>query len=219
VLTEQIFRNDSELTQIAFSRLLDWLDDGVASNGARYLEIRQRLVSYFDRRNCPDSDALADETFTRIGRTLEKEGVILTRPPARYCYVVARFVLLEDVRRQRKHVHLYHSLMIDAPRASKFLRRGSRDDTSVVREHQIDCLDHCLQKLAPDQRELVVDYYRDSHRQKIDHRREIACRLGITMNALGIRVYRIREALTACLERCGTGLRRRPIAPPRPGMS
>jgi hypothetical protein len=37
--------------------------------------------------------------------------------------------------------------------------------TSVVREHRIDCLDHCLRKLALDQRELVVDY-RDSHRSR-----------------------------------------------------
>jgi DNA-directed RNA polymerase specialized sigma24 family protein len=160
-------------------------------------------VSYFERRYSADPDELADETFTRIGRTLEKEGGIMIRPPTKYCYVVARFVLLEHFRRQRKHVRLCQSSMVDAPRASAFLRNVACDDSGAVLEHRMDCLNRCLQKLAPDQRELVVDYYRDSHRQKIERRRAMACRLGITINALAIRMYRIRETLTACLECCG----------------
>ena len=82
--------------------MLEWLDDGVDSHGERYLEMRRRLVSYFDRRNRPDADELVDETFNRIARTLEQTGAIATTPPARYCYVVARFVLLENLRRDRR---------------------------------------------------------------------------------------------------------------------
>jgi hypothetical protein len=67
--------------------LLEWLDDGVESHGERYLEMRRRLVSYFDRRDRTAADELADETFNRIARTLEHTGEIATRPPARYCYV------------------------------------------------------------------------------------------------------------------------------------
>jgi hypothetical protein len=47
--------------------------------------MRRRLVAYFDRRNRPGADELADETFNRIASTLEKTGLIATRPPARYC--------------------------------------------------------------------------------------------------------------------------------------
>ena len=54
--------------------------------------MRRRLVSHLDRRNRPFADELADETFNRIGRTLETDGAIATTPPARYCYVIARFV-------------------------------------------------------------------------------------------------------------------------------
>jgi len=64
----------------------------------------------------------------------------------------------------------------------------------------LDALDGCLQSLRRDQRELVVDYYRESGRPKSDRRRDLAQRLGITVNALAIRVYRIRETLTACME-------------------
>ena len=83
---------DSTHSSTPFSRLLQWLDDGVESNGERYLEIRRRLVDYFDRRNRPTAELLADETLDRVSRTLEDSGRIMVSPPARYCYVVARFV-------------------------------------------------------------------------------------------------------------------------------
>ena len=73
------------------------------------------------------------------------------------------------------------------------------------RSTMVDC---CLQALKPEQRELVVEYYRDTKRQKIDRRRELAARLGISMNALGIRAWRIRSALESCVETCCMGPRR-----------
>ena len=104
VSPQDALREERGLTPLAFNRLLEWLDDGVDSNGETYLEMRRRLVLYFDRRNRLSADELADETLNRIGRTLEKDGAIATTPPARYCYVVARFVLLEDIRREHMHV-------------------------------------------------------------------------------------------------------------------
>ena len=120
VQTQEAFREAPTLTHLAFNRLLQWLDDGVESHGDRYLEMRRRLVSYFDRRNRRSAEELADETLNRIGRTLESGGVIMTRPPARYCYVVARFVLLEDIRRDRKHVHFDESRTADLPHVNGF---------------------------------------------------------------------------------------------------
>jgi DNA-directed RNA polymerase specialized sigma24 family protein len=188
--------------------LLEWLDDGVESGGETYLEIRRRLVLYFDRRNRPSAEDLADETLNRIGKTLEKDGAIATRPPARYCYVVARFVLLEDIRRERVVVRL------DSPRgpAASMLRSvevAEPDEREAIHERRLDCLDRCLEQLKPDQRDLVVEYYHDAGRQKIDRRRDMARRLGITMNALGIRAWRVRSALEACVEGCCSGRRRK----------
>jgi DNA-directed RNA polymerase specialized sigma24 family protein len=197
----ETLREERGLTQVAFSRLLEWLDDGVASHGETYLETRRRLVSYFDRRDRLSADELADETLNRIGRTLEKDGAIATTPPARYCYVVAKFVLLEDVRREHTHVRLDEARTTGAP-----ARRGtmvSEPDADVaIREQRLECLDRCLRGLKAEQRELVLEYYRDAGRQKIERRRDMAARLGITMNALGIRACRIRYALEACVGAC-----------------
>jgi DNA-directed RNA polymerase specialized sigma24 family protein len=197
--TEEVFRELPLLTKLAFNRLLEWLDDGVDSDGENYIEMRRRLVSYFDRRNRLSSDELADETLNRIGRTLEKTGSIAVSPPARYCYVVARFVLLEDFRRERRRVRLDVERS-DGGSSRRVATLLERDEGLAEREERLECLDCCLQLLKPEQRELIGEYYRDARRQKIEHRRDLAKRLGISMNALGIRACRIRDALEACVE-------------------
>jgi DNA-directed RNA polymerase specialized sigma24 family protein len=198
----KIVREEPQLTHVAFSRLLEWLDDGVDSHGERYLEMRRRLVSYFDRRNRLSADDLADETLNRIGRTLEKDGAIATTPRARYCYVVAKFVLLEDVRREHLHVPL-DERRIARVSAGRGMNLDEPDESLAIEEQRLESLARCLRQLKPEQRELVVDYYRDTGRQKIERRRNLAKRLGITMNALAIRACRIRDALEACVEaRC-----------------
>jgi len=188
--------------------LLEWLDDGVDSHGETYLEMRRRLVSYFDRRNRLAPDELADETLNRICRTLEQSGEIATKPPARYCYVVAKFVLLEDFRHERRQMPAREPRSAEALRAGSLLRLVEPDEQHVIQEERLDCLDRCLQDLKPEQRELIVEYYRDADRPKIERRRHLAQQMGITMNALAIRVCRIRDTLMTRVEDCRTGRRR-----------
>jgi DNA-directed RNA polymerase specialized sigma24 family protein len=163
--------------------------------------MRRRLVSYFDRRNRVDADELADETFNRIAHTLAQSGVIATKPPARYCYVVARFVLLEGFRRDRKHVRVDGPRDGDVARMTRINLVGV-DDQQDLKEQRLDCLDRCLDGLRPDQRDLAIEYYRDVRRQRIERRRNLARRLGITVNALAIRACRLRDALMTCVEAC-----------------
>lgn len=201
-MTEGLLREEQALTRFAFHRLLEWLDDGVDSGGETYLEIRRRLVAYFDRRNRPFAEDLADETLTRVGRTLERYGSIAVTPPARYCYVTARFVLLEDIRRERRYTPLDEKL---SKRRVMRLHQASRsDEDEQQNEQRLARLERCLERVAPQQRQLVIDYYAGTGGEKIQRRRNLAERLGITMNALGIRVCRIRSALQACMDSCAS---------------
>ena len=199
VATQELLREEPKITQFAFHRLLSWLDDGVESAGETYIEMRRRLVAYFDRRNRPFADDLADETFNRIGKTLEQSGRIEVTPPARYCYVVARFVLLEDIRRSRRYVPVDESrdLLPAGPRPF-----ADTEDRASMKEQRLECLDRCLDTLKPDQRELAIEYYRDAKRERIERRRALADRLRITMNALGVRACRIRNTLESCVDAC-----------------
>jgi DNA-directed RNA polymerase specialized sigma24 family protein len=189
-------KRDWLLHQGPFRRLLEWLDEGVDSGGETYLEIRRRLVGYFVRKNCLSPDDLADETLTRVARRIAEEGTIAEAPPARYCYIVARFVFLESGRRQE---HSLVSLDENRAVAASLSIRALEDDLSEGRR---DCLESCLQSLSPDQTDLILEYYCGEGRAKIEHRREIARRLGLTLNALAIRACRIRDRLETCVKTC-----------------
>jgi DNA-directed RNA polymerase specialized sigma24 family protein len=160
--------------------------------------MRRRLRSYFIRRNRPFADDLADETLARVSKILEQDGTIAVTPRARFCYVTARFVLLEDVRReQRQQRHDESTRAARAGTEAWNARQAEllQAESGAARELRLDSLDRCLQLLPPEQRDLIVEYYRDTGHAKIARRRDMAKRLGISMNALCVRASRIRAAL------------------------
>jgi DNA-directed RNA polymerase specialized sigma24 family protein len=184
-------QRDWSLTPLALNRLLAWLDDGVESCGERYLEMHRRLTTYFDRRNRRAADELADETLKRVARKLEEIGTIDVSPPARYCYVIAKFVLLEDVHRERRTIPFDDA----RPAIEAQPDHSDSDRESSAREERLDRLDRGLRQLRTDERRLIVEYYQDARSQRIERRRRMAARLGISENALRIRACRIRERL------------------------
>jgi len=185
----------STQTPEGFRRFLSWLDEGVDSNGERYVEMRRRLVSYFAHRRCPSPDDLADETLTRIARKLEDEGSIRGASPAHYCYITARFVFLEHLRAaDRRQTSLDEGRQVPEP-AVHPAAAGDRD----ARETLLDRLDRCLQKLNAYDRALILEYYSGGEAERIARRRDLAAQLHLTPNALSIRACRIRDAVEACV--------------------
>jgi DNA-directed RNA polymerase specialized sigma24 family protein len=187
-------------TEAAFRRLLDWLDEGRESNGERYLEMRQRLVRYFERKNCLPCDELADESLNRVARKLEEQGTITDASPPHYCYIVAKFVFLEHLRRVRNEATTSQA---DLTFASVTADAGLAPQNNSEEDQQLlSCLEQCLQRLAFGDRELIVSYYSAEPKQKIPHRRQLAEKLGLTANALSIRACRIRDKLEGCTKKC-----------------
>ena len=143
--------------------LLEWLDDGVDSQGETYLEMRRRLVAYFDRRNRPFGRRAGrrDAQPHRAGRSRSRHdchhaaGALLLRGrqvrPARGLPARARPRRRVDEARSRRRL---------AGRAASALVEP--DEGAAIREQRLECLDRCLQELKPEQRELVVEYYRDT---------------------------------------------------------
>jgi DNA-directed RNA polymerase specialized sigma24 family protein len=181
------------LTPPAFRRLLSWLDEDANSEGQTYLETRRRLVAYFDRKDCSTPDELADETLNRVARRLEEEGAIESETPAKYCYIVARFVFMEYLREARKG-----GQTLDDIRRYPSPRSGG-DEERAHKEKLLECLDRCIGELESSQRELILRYYVGKERVKIENRRSLAQALGITVNALSIRACRIRDKLEECV--------------------
>jgi len=186
------------LTSEVFARLLEWLDGGATSDGQKYLEMRQRLVAYFDRKNCLNPDDLADETLNRVARRLDEEGTIESESPAKYCYTVARFVFMESLRRaEKKSVPIDENLL--ETNAGSFVQRETEDDNDR-KEVLFSSLERCMGELDRVNRDIIIRYYFGEERVKIENRRSLAAGLDITTNALAIRAYRIRDRLEACVK-------------------
>ncbi len=184
-------------TASAFQRLLDWLDGETNSDGQKYLEMRHRLVSYFDRKNCTTSDDLADETLNRVARRLEEENISEAEEPAKYCYIVARFVFMEHLRSSRQEDALASALKRNAAQAI-----ATFDQPLEEKGIMLSCLESCIKRLEPEDRQMILGYYVGKEREKIENRRSLAQTLGITSNALSIRACRIRARLEQCVHEC-----------------
>lgn len=195
-------KKDWTLNREAFRQFLSWLDEGVESHGERYLEMRRRLSRYFDYRNCPSPDDLADETLNRVARKLEEKGEIVDATAAHYCYIVARLVFLESRRRKEHNA----PSLDDTERPGGFMAGlAAPSDPSTdaaAKEKLFSCLERCLSKLRTQDRELILEYYRGEQRDKIERRSQMATHFGLTMNALSIRACRIRAKLETCVRAC-----------------
>jgi DNA-directed RNA polymerase specialized sigma24 family protein len=172
------------LTQELFDALLAWLDPSREEAGRKYEEIRLRLIKIFTCRGCLEPEDMTDETINRVSKRLSEIQSTYEGDPARYFYGVASKVLMECQR----------------PKPTPTLP-PLRDDTESL-EKEYACLEKCVEKLTPSNRELVTQYYQEEKRAKIEHRKQLAEQFGIALNALRIRAHRIRTVLQQCVQSC-----------------
>jgi DNA-directed RNA polymerase specialized sigma24 family protein len=176
----------------AFHRFLTWLSpDGKA--GDKYNEIHARLAKVFACRGCDRPDDLADETLDRVIRKIDVLAQNYEGDPAAYLHGVAKNVLLEDARRRAR--------MVDGARVEAVAPPPS--DDGVERRHA--ALEHCLACLEPQDRELIMQYYRGERWSKIERRQHLADEAQLSSAALRKRTQRIRTQLRNCLARCLAG--------------
>jgi DNA-directed RNA polymerase specialized sigma24 family protein len=180
---------DWTITQESFDALLAWLDPNREKAGQKYEAIRARLIKIFICRGCSNAEELADETINRVAAKAQGMLENYVGEPALFFYGVAQKICLESLRTKNVQAENSHSkVMPDVL------------DEDVNPEYE--CLEKCLQRLSLDQRELVLAYYKDEKKAKIDHRKRLAEKLGIAVNALRIRAFRIRANLEQCARKC-----------------
>lgn len=193
------------LTQASFHRLLNWLNDGDddSDGGQKYEEMRQKLISYFDRRNCKSPEDLADETLNRVALKLDEKRSITNVRPAHFCFIKARQVLHEYWRRpDTKEIALEEALVADPPGISTAARPGGEQEEL---DRRMGCLENCLQNLKREDHDLIIKYYYGEERGKIENRQLLANELGISSKALVVRALRIRKRLEDCIVKCTGG--------------
>ena len=166
----------------AFERFLCWLGPDPESAGRKYELIRGRLIMMFRARRCVFAEDLADTTFERVARKLSDLTTEFTGDPARYFYGVAKKVFLE----------YQHELMTKHKRTCSISPASAEDEDL---ENMLKQLDDALSAIPKSDRELILTYYTDSGRNKINHRKALARQFGVGPNALRLRVFRIRREI------------------------
>ena len=178
------------LTQDAFDKLLVAFGGDRETAGQKYLEIRSNLTRFFEWRGCAFPEDHADETINRIAKRVVEGEEILNH--SGYAMGVARMLLLEiNKGRQREQAAL-----AEIGAAPDVFAPADND------ESRLDCLRNCLQKLSPDNRDLILQYYQGDKGEKIENRKKLLERLGIPVNTLRMRALRLRERLQSCVEEC-----------------
>jgi DNA-directed RNA polymerase specialized sigma24 family protein len=185
------------LTPEGFDALLTQLNPDRDRAGEIYETIRRKLVRLFEWRGCGSPEDLTDETFNRVARRLAEGVELRSSDPYGYFCGVAHLVYKEVLRRASRE----HRAIVEGggwPPASF-------DDGGEPSDRRLDCLRRCLGQLAPDQRDLVLRYHQGKNEHgenNIRHRQKLADEAGIPMNALRIRVHRLRRKLESCVQTC-----------------
>ena len=182
-----------ELTATGLERLLVRLDSDPTRAAEAYETLRLSLTRFFDWRGAHFPDECADEALNRLTRRLD-EGADIADLHG-FALGIARLVLLEQARSpQLRQDELDEQRIGPAPPV---------DRETDARLH--DCLESCLAALPADARRLILEYYQDQRRQKIDRRVRLATELGLSANALRSRVQRVRDRLERCVRSCLAG--------------
>lgn len=171
-----------------------WLGEDQTSGAHKYEEIRRKLILLFRYRGCPVPEELADETIDRTARAVLKPGFLYQGDTAAYFRGVARNVYHEWLRKE----HRFPS----EPFSGENFELAAPSDTADKDDLIHACLDRCLNVLPPARKALVIRYYQMDKRAKIDGRQLLAEEFGIGLNALRIQVFRLRNALRHCVEKC-----------------
>jgi DNA-directed RNA polymerase specialized sigma24 family protein len=176
------------LTSAEFESLLRVLDADRATAGERYESLRRRLLIVFAARHCGgDTGALADDTLDRVARRVHL-GVPLETTIEAFVFGVARNVARERLKLPREVEIEPTRLTAAAP---------PEEPTEAQ-----DCLEECLQELQPRPRDWVIRFYTGSGGAKIEARKRLAAELDIDLNALRVRMFRIRTKLEQCVDGC-----------------
>ena len=171
----------SSIDQTIFDELFKLLEPDAASTQSRFSQCRRKLSRFFVWRHCEDPDNLADETIVRLLKNVNNGQKISAQRPYSYVYGIASNVFHEYLRVRKKNV---------------VLTELSLSETAVT-PGEDGCGSLCLKKLDPNKRELLVHYYLDNEdRDKIAEEQ-----LG-SINALRLKIHRIKQELKRCWEDC-----------------
>ena len=171
------------ITQEEFNLLLSWLDQNQDRAVEKYELIQLKLIKFFSYQCGPDAEELAVETIERVTRKVRKIAKTYFGKPDSCFYGFAKKVLKEHLKRPKP-------------------RPLPPTESSEHKERLHKCLNECLEKLTASDRNLIMQYYEEERKAKINLRKQLAEQYGLTLYTLRVRTHRIRLELKRCIEKC-----------------
>lgn len=165
-----------------FVRLFQLLEPEEQTTEARYQKCRLKLLKFYSWRKWNDPQTLADETISRLLKNVRDGQKISAGNPYSYVYAIANHVWQEYVRAKTKG-----ELIINL-----------EDLPEIADSKKIDdCQFECLKQLSDAKRELLERYYLDD-----EEREDIAQHHSLSLNALRLQIFHIKQDLRQCSDDC-----------------
>jgi RNA polymerase sigma factor (sigma-70 family) len=179
------------LTKEAYDNLLACFSADEEEASKQLLIAYLKLIRFFEWHACNSPEICADKTIDRAARRID-EGERIDNLMG-YLNGIANNIL-KEWRKERDRAPLpldpTDQHPVDSP------------EEDEEREARLRCLDQCLTELPAEDRVVIMGYYQEEKRAKINFRKQMAGRLGVGQNALRIRVCRIRTKLEECVIKC-----------------
>ena len=196
-------KRDWSMTQTSFDLLLVQLDRDRESAGEKYQHVRNKLMNFFRWRGCTTPEDYADRTIDRVARRVGEGAEITARDPYLYFHGVAINVLREHWKKVERNItgSLEQLPSWQTPGEDPHERR-EQELEAMHNEARLECLNDCVGALPKSHLDLITQYHHGEGGTRIAKRNELADSLGIPMNALRIRAYRVRSDLEKCVSSC-----------------
>jgi DNA-directed RNA polymerase specialized sigma24 family protein len=172
------------ITPEGFDRFLTWLCAEREKAGEEYERLRFRLMTFFSARRARFPEELADETINRVILKIGEETI---ENKLGYVYGVAKNIFLESLRKEKDHLNIDDVTIVAQPDAPSFSN---------------DCLNKCLGQLPQDNRRFILDYFSESKSAKVALHRQMSGTMETSIEAVRMRVVRIKRKLKICVEDC-----------------
>jgi DNA-directed RNA polymerase specialized sigma24 family protein len=197
-------KKDWVLTADAFERLLAFFDPDAEAAGKKYERVRAKLTKFFQWRGIGCPELYADKAIDRGARRLIEGAELRVADPYLYFHGIAVKLINEywrDPEREAEPLDGSFSRpeFTPSPDPEATLEREAQRHRQDMR---LDCLEQCMSGLPAESLDLITAYHSAGEMLSKNARKDLARSLGIPLNALRIRAFRIRTALERCVTDC-----------------
>jgi DNA-directed RNA polymerase specialized sigma24 family protein len=178
------------LTRSQFDHLLRRLDPDEDCASEKYEILRWKLINFFEWSSYSCAEDLADETLDRVARQLGEQQI---QDAVGFTWGVAKRIKQEAHKRMARTVPLLDLPKTRHPDGDYKTAEGIIHE-KLENEQRLKCLGACIERWPQRDGELFLAYH-SIDGNSIRERQVLAQNFGLTVNALRVRINRLRKRL------------------------